>query len=125
MRGEKENDPRIEDLNQVDESTLSWQDRLGLAYCRLNCWQWDELLGPKPEGFDALPNSRTGRGRSRKSEPCKSDYILPATAVIRGIIGRVNISRCWWKFVLKKSDEEWLAFLIKARLLVEECQSAN
>lgn len=30
-------------LETIDESKLSPVERLGLAYCRLNCWIWDEL----------------------------------------------------------------------------------
>ena len=40
----------------VDENVLDRVDRLGLAYCRLNDWKWDEFIGPKPDGFDKLPD---------------------------------------------------------------------
>ena len=36
----------------VNESKLNPEDRLGLAYCRMNCWEWDDYMGNKPEGFE-------------------------------------------------------------------------
>ena len=39
-------------LNEEQEKKLNYVDRLGLAYCRLNSWEWDDAVGPKPEGFD-------------------------------------------------------------------------
>ena len=42
-----------------------------------------------------------------KSFVKKSDYLTPAIEGIKSIIGEANISRCWWKFELGKTEEEW------------------
>ena len=36
---------------EIDENALSFTDRLGLALCRLNCGEWDDFLGPRPDGI--------------------------------------------------------------------------
>lgn len=72
----------------VDESKLDKTDRLGLAWCRLNCFEWDEdLLGEKP---------------------CDSEVVVRrAMDAIEQIIGDANVSRCWHIFVLGKTEAEW------------------
>lgn len=82
-------------------------DRLGLAYCRLNCFEWDEILGEKPEGFDNLPNYTPRNHLFKKRKMSKMDYIDPPIRAIESIIGRANTSRCWWKYELKLSEEDW------------------
>lgn len=100
----------------IDEASLPWTDRLGLAYCRLNGWEWDDLLGPKPKGFDDLPNYDRKRGMPfHKSLPSKQDYIDPAINAIRSIIGEANASRCHWKFSLGRTEEEWFKWYVSER----------
>lgn len=89
-----------ERLNQVDEAALGPLDRLGLACCRMNCWQWDELFGPKPEGFDELPNSS-------ESSRSKYQYIRPVMEEISSVFPEILQSRAWWIFDLGKTEEEW------------------
>lgn len=92
----------------IDESKLNFTDRLGLAYCRLNRCEWDEIFGPKPDGFDALPDFPPKKRLFRKKRPSKHDYVFPAIMTIESIIGRANTSRCWWLFALGKTEAEWL-----------------
>lgn len=99
---------------EVDESKLSKKDRLGLAWCRLNCYAWDEILGPKPSGFEAMPDFST-KQLFRKKRQCKHDYVLPAMRAIESIIGRANISRCWWLFQLGRTEEEWFQWYVTER----------
>ena len=67
----------------ADESKLDWVDRLGLAYCRLNRWEWDEsLLGPKPDPHE------------------DENYRSRVMIRIETIIGYANVSRCWWVYEL-------------------------
>ena len=103
---------------RIDESKLNRIDRLGLAYCRLNCYQWDDLVGPKPEGFDDLPRSASRHMPWQKKKPSKSDYIRPAIEGIKSIIGEANASRCWWLFVLGKTEEEWFRWYVTERFKV-------
>ena len=87
----------------IDETQLNCIDRLGLAYCRLNGFEWDDILGPAPNEFDKLPKAQ------------KDDYIKPAIEAIRSIIGEANCSRCWWMFKLGKSKEEWFRWYVTER----------
>lgn len=98
-----------------DENGLSMIDRLGLAYCRLNCSEWDDILGPKPEGFDDLPSRSPKQGIGRKHQLCKEDFLGAALRGISSIIGEANCSRCWWKFKLGKSEEEWFRWYVTDR----------
>lgn len=90
-------------MKSVDESNLNRIDRLGLAYCRLNNWEWDEILGPKPDGFDSL-------SREEKYERTR-----PAWDAILSIIGEANASRCSWVFNLEKSEGEWFRWYVSER----------
>lgn len=95
-------------LSEEQEKELNFVDRLGLAFCRLNSWEWDDIVGPKPKGFDGLPKCDNRRFKIFQKEiKTKSDYLGPAIRRIESIIGKVNTSRCWWKFELKKTEEEW------------------
>ena len=98
---------RVDDVIKVDESKLSWIDRLGVAYCRLNGYEWDDILGPKPEGFDELPVDSPKAGVFRKHIPCKRDFTGPACYAIKKIIGEANASRCWWVYKLGRTEEAW------------------
>ena len=104
----------------TDESSLTRTDRLGLAYCRLNCWGWDEILGPKPEGFDEMPDTDDGYANGKRTVyPTKADYITPAMKGIEDIIGEANTSRCWWVFELGRTEEEWFRWYTRDRLLYD------
>lgn len=94
--------------SDVDENALSEKERFGLAYCRLNCWEWDDFIGPKPEGFDGMPklDMRRIKWPWRKVET-KSGYIGAAMKWIRTVLGEEACSRAWWRFELKGTDEEW------------------
>lgn len=95
-------------LYYLDESELNPIDRLGLAYCRLNQWEWDEILGPKPDGFDALPYFGAAPGTRKKKYRNRHDCIQPAMRYLESVIAQAQFSRCWWLFVLGRSEEEWI-----------------
>lgn len=100
----------------IDEDALNYVDRLGLAYCRLNSWIWDPILGAKPIGFDSLPDYDRKEGRLfHRKRPSKSDYVEGPMTAIEQIIGPANIDRCWWKFRLKKTEAEWFAWYVRER----------
>lgn len=88
-------------------------DRLGLAYCRLNTYEWDEILGPKPDGFDNLPKWAKKKWPFSKKKRTKSDYVRPAMRAIERIIGETNCSRCWWVYGLGRTEEEWFRWYIR------------
>lgn len=102
-------------------------NRLGLAYCRLNTWEWDEIVGPKPDGFDEMPRYdkfwyiRTYHPIFMKflemlnpmkfaKKQTKYDCIYPVIEEIRSRIGEENCSRAWWANVLGKPHHEWQAW---------------
>ena len=111
-------------LHDIDESALDRTDRLGVAYCRLNSWEWDEYMGPKPENFDSLPEfdknymkrvnhpiimrilERIFPTRYAKKST-KQDYIRPKIKRIEQDIGGANVSRCHWVYGMKRTEDEW------------------
>lgn len=96
---------------RIDETKLNTIDRLGLAYCRLNNYKWDDIVGPKPEGFDEMPKFQDRRWWQKKVQT-KSDFVRPAMEGIERIIGEANTSRCWWKFVIGESEEAWFRWYV-------------
>ena len=73
----------------IDEGHLNRTERLGLAYCRLNSFEWDPILGEKPDGFDNLPNYTEKRRLPLfKRKPSKCDFVAPAIMAIKSIIER-------------------------------------
>ena len=90
------------------EKELTQTERLGLAYCRLNCWEWDDFIGEKPKDFDKCAySSKNPIIRFLKGQHSKSYYITPAVRAIEKAIGEAEVSRCWWKFTLGRTDKEW------------------
>ena len=79
-------------LASVDENSLNFRDRIGLAWCRVNCYIWDPFLGPEPEGKDAMHYA------------CRA---------LRSILGEAECSRYWHKFALGRSDEQWLCWFVQ------------
>lgn len=104
----------------IKENELDRVDRLGLAFCRLNCGEWDEIIGPKPDGFDEMVefDKEFHDTRRRTAWPTKHDYIGPALKGIEDIIGDANTSRCWWKYELGRSEQEWLKWYVGERLII-------
>ena len=102
---------------EVDETQLTHEERLGLAYCRLNGWEWDELFGPKPEGWDKMPEYEYPYtlGTKRKVYPTKFDYAKPMLFAIEKILGDAKCSYYHWRFNLGKSYEEWLQWYVVDR----------
>ena len=81
---------------ETDFSTLSAY-RLGQAFVRMNGFQWDDICGPKPEGFDEMTN------REKHHFPAFRDafekvemYLTPAQR-----------SMFWWTIELGKTYEQW------------------
>lgn len=110
-------------LDSVDTSSLNETDRLGLACCRLHSLMWDEILGPKPDGFDELPRFSKDEKRPFhriQHTRSKSDYTNPAYEAIEKIIGEANASRCFWKFILGRPEEAWFRWYTVDRFLKEK-----
>jgi hypothetical protein len=120
------------------EESFTPTDRLGLAYCRLNCWIWDEAVGEKPEGFDEMPVYispfrkwlRRLIGRPAKTQ---FDYTNGHLLRIKHLIGEDNASGCWWRFVLQRDEAEWADWyyserqnvrIERTREQIEEMQAA-
>lgn len=109
--GELQNGDRMkhDPLALIDESTLSGANRVGLAYCRLNCWQWDPMFGPDPVGFAYLPNFQ-GPGKT------KHDYIAPIIRELKTHYPESLFSRCWWVYYMGKTEQEWLDWYTSKQL---------
>lgn len=85
----------------IDEEALSHTERLALAWYRLSRWEWDEYIGPKPDGFDDLPNCFPMRLLSAREPISKFYYVHPVTTVIEETIGKYAL----WKFFNDYLDE--------------------
>lgn len=83
-----------------EEATLGWEDRLGLAWCRFNTYEWDELAGPKPEVFDRMTESERTR------------FVAPFMHRIENAIGQAACNRAWWLFVIGGSEVHWMRFYL-------------
>ena len=90
-----------------NENELDRVERLALAYIRLNSYEWDEIVGPKPHGFDDLPVYTKPHWLTGKRKPSQSGVVRPAMNAIESIIGAAAISRFWWKYGLGRTEEEW------------------
>lgn len=87
--------------------------RLAEAYERFNRFEWDDLAGPKPDGFDDLPNYRKEhRLPKQRKTVFKEDYVKPAMEGIRRIIGDAAISEYRFTEVMGLSYEEWLQWYL-------------
>lgn len=75
----------------IDKSRLNPEARMGLAYCRMNCFKWDEYMGEKPEGF----------------EKNKYELLKSSMKKIRNLLGENNCSKYWWIFELGRTEDEW------------------
>lgn len=90
----------------ADEEKLSVVERLALAAYRLNGWEWDDMAGDKPEGFDTMTNDE------------KQRFVYPKYIQIQEWLGEGYLSRCFWIFD-GHTEEEWLEWR-KSRLAYEK-----
>ena len=66
-------------------------DRLGLAWVRLNEYEWDDILGDKPTDYKSYCN-----GYMDKIENLMGDKASMLT------------SWYWWKYKLNRTFKEWI-----------------
>lgn len=94
----------------ADEATLTDEERLGLAYCRLLDHQWDSYIGKKPEGYDELPEFSNG------GEPSKHWFAVPRIVGIVRLLGEAKVSWYYWKFVLGRTYDEWVRWWLEQEM---------
>ena len=94
-------------MNRNNDNSL---DRLCLAYSRLNSGEWDEIVGPKPEGFDGLPDFSADKRTATKE---KATY-APMKA-IESIVGEARLSHYHFLHVLGKTEDEWFRWYMTER----------
>ena len=87
-------------LAAIDEDELNMDERLCLAWCRLNIGVWDDVLGDEPEDFQQL-----------------SERIMES---IEQIEGSAFVNRCWNMMALGKTDYEWLRWYAVDRHISRE-----
>ena len=95
-------------IKEVDESSLTETERLGLAACRLNCYQWDDYIGEKPEAFDEMTIKEKYR------------VIIPEVELIKGKIGEAWCSWCWWRFGMGETYDAWKRWWVSNKVEVLE-----
>ena len=76
-------------------------DRLGLAWTRLNTYKWDCLFGQEPKGFSNLPNF------SKNGEKDKCTIIRPLMKEIEDEFAHRATSKAWWIHELGRTEDEW------------------
>ena len=69
-----------------------------------NSYEWNDLLGPKPDGFDELPDRS-----NKKNCRSKSDYTKPIWAVVNTLIGAKRLRKLMYE---EKSSYEKAAFIL-------------
>ena len=80
-------------LSRVPEANLSDEARLALLYWRFQIWQWDDLAGPKPEGFDEMKGFPTNFIQERfLSHHYKITYMRAKNSALRSIIGERKLN---------------------------------
>lgn len=89
------------------EEDLTHEERLALAWSRLNAWEWDEYIGPKPDGFDDLPESFPLSFLSVREPLSKSYYIHPVMAVIKETIGEYAVMKFRHDYYWPETTEEF------------------
>ena len=95
----------------LDEAKLGPAERLALAAYRMNGWQWDDMFGEKPDGFDQMTIDE------------KNKFIYPQFMQIDELLGDVYLGRCFWIFD-GKTEAEWLEWR-KSRLAYEKEYKRN
>ena len=97
----------------VDESKLNRTDRLALAACRINSGEWDSFIGPKPDGYDDLPEYCKPNFFTGKRKPCKFAHRIRAIRAIEDIIGKAAVSRFYWIHGLGRTEDAWLQWWVR------------
>lgn len=91
----------IEKYTAYEKPDMSETDRLGLAYCRLNNWLWDDIVGECPKDFYNLPCY------GEEHEKTRRDYTHPPLEEIRAKLGAENCSKYHWLYSMEKTENEW------------------
>ena len=78
-------------------------DRLGLAWTRLNTRKWDCLFGEEPKGFYDLNIAD------------KHKIIRPLMKKIEDEFAHRATSKAWWIHGLNKTEEEWRHYYFNER----------
>lgn len=81
-------------------------ERYGRAILRLEGWEWDDAIGPKPEGFDALPITEQIR------------IIEPRLQRLRDIVGPVVES--YYRHTVDFGGDEFDWAMDRMRIVAEE-----
>lgn len=85
-----------------EQTNLTEEERLGLAYCRFNCWQWDDIFCPCPEGFYDLP-----RFSDKPGVLTREGFIDVQLEEIERTLTPAQQSMYWWKFEMNATEDEW------------------
>lgn len=94
-------------LMQIDGSKLDDEARLALAYWRFQMWEWDEIAGPKPDGFDKMkPFPRNFIERTFFSGKFRKAYLEEISACIREIIGDEKLKSYLNQFQQLSTEEQ-------------------
>ena len=76
------------------------KDRLGKAYCRLNCFKWDLIFGKAPDNWQRMSNK----------EKYHDPVFKQAWDILKESLTEKEKSMYWWTIELKRTKEEWLCW---------------
>lgn len=88
------------------------EEELCQIHNRLDRWEWDYRLGPKPEGWDRLPMYHRSSIKKRFCNS-KDKIITPIIEEIEIKVGRTKLLEWHWIHNLKRTKEEFREWLFK------------
>ena len=83
-------------MKKIDFSQYS-DERIGMAYCRMNCFQWDKMFGKPPRGWKNMTNA------TKAHNPAFRAYMDQ----LEDHLGEEKMSGYWWTLKLGRTWEEW------------------
>lgn len=84
------------DTKELDKIDI---DRLGLAYCQMNGFIWDEIFGEPPKDW----NSPYKDNKTRHKDP----HFQECFRYLESRLTSRQQSMYWWTIQLKRSYQEW------------------
>lgn len=73
------------------------KDELGVIYCKMNCFEWCDIFGDPPEGYEKMT------GKKLYHDPAFRE----AFDAVSGMLTEEEKSMYWWTIELERTKEEW------------------
>lgn len=73
------------------------KDELGMIYCRMNCFEWCDIFGEPPDGYENM------NGKELHYDPKYRE----AFEAVSGMLNEKEKSMYWWTIELERTKEAW------------------